>query len=93
MSRTNEKLKLTAFTTVPVSDIGGMCPVGYALFIELDTPKNTPSTLSLENSGATESNTYGRDLSLCHGAKSNHGPEFGLELANERSIAYARIAY
>jgi hypothetical protein len=42
-------------------------PWGYALSTRLDTPKNTPTSVSLENTGATESNesnTCGRELSV-----------------------------
>ncbi len=42
----------------------GYVPWGYALYTELDSPKNAPSTTSLENSGTTESNTYVRHLSV-----------------------------
>ena len=42
MSRTSEELQLTAFTTVPVSDIEGMSLGGMHFYVELDAPKNTP---------------------------------------------------
>jgi len=59
----------------------GVCLLGVRSLdnaIMLDTPKDTPRTPSLEK----------RSI----GAKSNPGPNFGFEMANEGSDAYARMA-
>ena len=63
----------------------GYYPWGYALSTVPDTPKNTPTSASLENTGATESSTCGRTLSVRLG-EIEPPPRVRIRNANEGSI-------
>jgi hypothetical protein len=67
-----------------VGDIGagGMAPRKHG---------DTPKAVSLEKQGARESSAR-IGANRRRSDKSNRDPEFALEMANERSIAYAQAA-
>jgi len=60
--RESEQPQLIVLIAVSVCDMGVSAVAVCTLYLELDTPKNTPRAPSLKNLGATESNAYVRDV-------------------------------
>jgi hypothetical protein len=72
-----------------VNDIGGITLGGMHSQTLLDTPKYTPIGVSLENMGATESNTCSGELSVELG-EIEPRPGLGNRNGKRGSVVYAR---
>jgi hypothetical protein len=84
-------LQLTVLIEVSVCD-AGVSAVGVCTRKPTDTPKSTPRTPSLETM-VQQDQILAAATTQCRAAKSNPGPGVGIRIANNGSIAYARIAY
>jgi hypothetical protein len=83
--RASEDLQLTAFMAVSVSDIGGMHSIKGSI-----PPKIPPAPLRWKTR-LQQNQTPAIAIFRCGRARSNPRPQLGFEVANEGSIAYARV--